>query len=139
VAAGTEQGLAGKGKSSMSRVLHQCFEQGSFRWLCLAALVGVGVGCVEQGEEQPTKEDEEFIRQESPRDGADAEVPGQRRPGRQVDLSGHGCHPYPVEAGKDVRLTHYWKVNVAPGEGWKLFTHISARTGKASRTWITRQ
>ena len=43
----------------------------------------------------------------------------------KVTYLGMDVSPTPVEAGKDVRLTHYWKVNVAPGEGWKMFTHIS--------------
>jgi hypothetical protein len=28
------------------------------------------------------------------------------------------------EPGKDVKLTHYWKVVTPPGEGWKVFTHL---------------
>jgi hypothetical protein len=109
----------------MSRVFSSVSSKGSIRWLCLTALVGFGVGCVEQGEDKPTKEDEEFIAKNilatapTPRFQVNADLDGK------VTYLGMDVTPYPVEAGKDVRLTHYWKVNVAPGEGWKLFTHIS--------------
>jgi hypothetical protein len=33
--------------------------------------------------------------------------------------------PNPVEPGKDAKVTQYWKVVAAPGEGWRLFNHIS--------------
>ena len=31
----------------------------------------------------------------------------------------------PIEPGKDVQLTHYWKLVASPGEGWKTFTHLN--------------
>ena len=91
----------------------------------LVGLLGVVAGCVEQGEDKLTKEDEAFVAKNilttppSPQFVVNADLDGK------VTYLGMDVSPNPVEAGKDVRLTHYWKVNVAPGEGWKVFTHIS--------------
>jgi hypothetical protein len=93
--------------------------------LYLAGLLGFAAGCVEQGEDKLTKEDEEFIAKNilatapTPQFVVNADLDGK------VTYLGMDVSPNPVEAGKDVRVTHYWKVNVAPGEGWKMFTHIS--------------
>jgi hypothetical protein len=94
-------------------------------WLYLVALSGLALGCVEQADDKPTKEDEEFIKKNilttppTPQFVVNADLDGK------VTYLGLDVSPNPVEPGKDVRLTHYWKVNVAPGEGWKMFTHIS--------------
>jgi hypothetical protein len=91
----------------------------------MVALTGLAVGCVEQAEDKPTKEDEEFIKKNllttppTPQFVVNADLDGK------LTYLGMDVSPNPVEAGKDVRVTHYWKVNVAPGEGWKMFTHIS--------------
>ena len=96
----------------------------SLGWL-LVTLSGLAVGCVEQAEEKPTKEDEDFVKKNIlssaplPQFVVNADLDGK------VTYLGMDVSPNPVEAGKDVRVTHYWKVNVAPGEGWKVFTHIS--------------
>jgi hypothetical protein len=37
----------------------------------------------------------------------------------------------PIEPGKDVTLTHYWKVVTSPGASWKLFTHLNGGSGAA--------
>lgn len=109
----------------MSRVFARVLHKRSFGWLYLCALTGLAVGCVEQAEDKPTKEDEEFIKKNilstppTPQFVVNADFDGK------VTYLGMDVSPNPVEAGKDVRVTHYWKVNVAPGEGWKVFTHIS--------------
>ena len=109
----------------MSRVLAKVSSKRPFGWLYLVALTGLAVGCVEQSEDKPTKEDEEFIKKNilttppTPQFVANADLDGK------LVYLGMDVSPNPVEAGKDVRVTHYWKVNVAPGEGWKMFTHIS--------------
>lgn len=109
----------------MSRVLAKGSIKRSFGWLYLVALTGLAVGCVEQAEDKPTKEDEEFIKKNilttppTPQFVVNADLDGK------LTYLGMDVSPNPVEAGKDVRVTHYWKVNVAPGEGWKMFTHIS--------------
>lgn len=94
-------------------------------WLHLVALVGLTMGCVEQAEDKPTKEDEEFVKKNllatppTPQFVANADIDGK------VVYLGMDVSPNPVESGRDVRVTHYWKVNTPPGEGWKVFTHIS--------------
>ena len=94
------------------------------RGLGLVALFGVAAGCVEQGEDKLTKEDEEFVAKNlltappTPQFVVNADIDGK------VIYLGMDVSPTPVEAGKDVRLPHYWKVVVPPGEGWKVFTHI---------------
>ncbi len=109
----------------MSRVLAKVSSRRSFGWLHLAALTGLAAGCVEQADDKPTKEDEEFIKKNilatppTPQFVVNADLDGK------VTYLGMDVSPNPVEAGKDVRVTHYWKVNVAPGEGWRMFTHIS--------------
>jgi len=109
----------------MSRVFARVFSKRFRGGLCLVALSGLALGCVEQADDKPTKEDEEFIKKNiltsapTPQFVSNADLDGK------VTYLGLDVSPNPVEPGKDVKLTHYWKVNVAPGEGWKLFTHIS--------------
>jgi hypothetical protein len=109
----------------MSRVLAKVSTKHSFGLLYLVALVGLAVGCVEQADDKPTKEDEDFIKKNilttppTPQFTVNADLDGK------LTYLGMDVSPNPAEAGKDVRVTHYWKVNAAPGEGWKLFTHIS--------------
>jgi Carbohydrate family 9 binding domain-like len=89
------------------------------------ALFGLTMGCVEQAEDKPTKEDEDFIKKNilttppTPQFAVNADLDGK------VIYLGMDVSPTPVEAGKDVRVTHYWKVVAPVGEGWKVFTHIS--------------
>ena len=42
----------------------------------------------------------------------------------KVVFLGLDVDPLPAEAGKDLKLTQYWKVVTAPGDGWKTFTHV---------------
>ena len=35
----------------------------------------------------------------------------------------------PIEPGKDVTLTHYWKVVAPTGQAWKTFPHLNAGSG----------
>lgn len=94
------------------------------RCLWIAALTGLALGCVEQAEEKPTKEDEEFIKKNllspepTPQFVAKADLDGK------VEYLGLDVSPTPVEPGKDVRLTHYWKVIAPPGDTWRTFYHI---------------
>jgi hypothetical protein len=95
------------------------------RWLCVATLSGLAFGCVEQADDKPTKEDEEFVKKNllasdpTPQFVTHADLDGK------VEYLGMDVAPNPSEPGKDVHLTHYWKVKSAPGDGWRLFTHIS--------------
>jgi hypothetical protein len=109
----------------MSRVPDRVPSKRSLGCLTFAALTSLTLGCVEQGEEKPTKEDEEFIKKNilttppTPQFVVNADLDGK------VVYLGSDVSPNPVEPGKDVKVTHYWKVNSALGEGWKMFTHIS--------------
>ena len=101
----------------MSRVSCRSSNKRSFGWLYLVALSGLALGCVEQAEDKPTKEDEEFVKKNilsappTPQFVVNADLDGK------LIYLGMDVSPNPVEAGKDVKVTHYWKVNVAPGEG----------------------
>jgi hypothetical protein len=91
------------------------------------AMLGLGllaVGCVEQAEEKPSAEDQEFVKKNllstapTPQFAANADLDGK------VIYLGADVSPTPAEAGKDLKVTHYWKVVAAPGEGWRTFTHV---------------
>ena len=90
---------------------------------CLLGL-GLAIGCVEQAEEKPSAEDQEFVKKNllssapTPQFAVNADLDGK------VVYLGADVSPNPAEAGKDVKVTHYWKVNGAPGEGWRTFTHV---------------
>ncbi|HEY0705179.1 MAG TPA: carbohydrate-binding family 9-like protein, partial [Polyangia bacterium] len=87
------------------------------------------VACVEQTEEKPTEQDMEVIKKNllseapKPQFAVNADLDGK------VTYLGLDVTANPVEAGKEFKLTHYWKVNAAPGPGWRLFTHLNGPTG----------
>jgi hypothetical protein len=89
-------------------------------------MLGLGLlaaGCVEQADEKPSAEDQEFVKKHilstppTPQFAVNADLDGK------VVYLGADIAPNPAEAGKDLRVTHYWKVVSAPGEGWRTFTH----------------
>jgi hypothetical protein len=86
--------------------------------------LGLAVGCVEQAEEKPSAEDQEFVKKNllsaapTPMFPVNADLDGK------VTYLGADVSPNPAEAGKDLKVIHYWKVNSAPGEGWRTFTHV---------------
>ena len=88
-------------------------------------------GCVEQDEDKPTTDDLAVAKQNvlqtapAPRYPVNADLDG-----KAVYL-GLDVEPVPVEPGKDVKLTHYWKLVSPPGDGWKTFTHVEG-PGKQS-------
>jgi hypothetical protein len=100
------------------------------RWVMAAALalwgstlVGVA-GCVEQDDEKLSAEDLQSIKANilsatpAPKYAVNADLEGK------VIYLGLDVEPQPVEPGKPVKLTHYWKSIASPGDGWKTFTHI---------------
>ncbi len=109
----------------MSPVSSWSSNRRSIGWLYLVALSGLVLGCVEQSEDKLTTEDQEFVKKNllstppKPQFVVNADLDGK------VTYLGMDVSPNPVAAGQDVKLTHYWKVIQAPGEGWKVFTHIS--------------
>ena len=92
----------------------------------LAALAAIGLlaSCVEQADDKPTDEDLSVIKKNllteapKPQFAAGADIDGK------VTYLGLDSSMNPIEPGKEVKLTHYWKVNAAPGAGWRLFTHL---------------
>jgi hypothetical protein len=94
--------------------------------LMLGALLGPA--CVEQQEEKPSPEDQEYVKKNllsaapTPQFKVDADLDGK------VVFLGLDATPNPIEPGKDVKVVQYWKVVAAPGEGWRMFTHVSGPT-----------
>ncbi|HLK88411.1 MAG TPA: carbohydrate-binding family 9-like protein [Polyangia bacterium] len=87
--------------------------------------------CVEQEPDKPTAEDLTAAKQNllsappTPKYVVNADLDGK------IVFLGLDVDPLPVEAGKDVKLTQYWKVVSPPGDGWKTFMHVEG-PGKQS-------
>jgi hypothetical protein len=85
----------------------------------------LGLACVEQQDEKPTPEDQEYIKKNllgtapTPQFKVDADLDGK------VIYLGLDATPNPAEPGKDVKVTQYWKVISPPGDGWRMFSHVS--------------
>ena len=96
-----------------------------FHALALAGGLLAATGCVEQSDEKPTAEDQDFISKNllkdppKPQFAANADIDGK------LVYLGLDSTANPIEPGKDVKLTHYWKVVSAPGAGWRSFTHVN--------------
>jgi hypothetical protein len=101
-----------------------------FRGTTLGLVLGLGLGCVEQAQEEPTDEDLTYIKQHllsappKPQLAVNADLDGK------VTYLGLDVSPTPLEAGRDVRLVHYWQVVEAPGQGWRTFTHAGGPGGQ---------
>jgi Carbohydrate family 9 binding domain-like len=92
----------------------------------LASVLTIGaLSCVEQSDEKVTPEDQEMIKKNvlsaapAPQFAVNADLDGK------VVYLGLDASPTPVEPGKEVKVTQYWKVVSAPGTGWRLFNHVS--------------
>ena len=48
----------------------------------------------------------------------------------KVRLIGYKIEPESPAPGTDVKLTYYWQVDQAPGDGWMLFTHVVPEGGQ---------
>src|SRR6476646_3362215 len=89
------------------------------------------LACVEQDEDKPTAEDMAAAKQNilttapTPKYAVNADLDGK------VVYLGLDVDHVPIEPGKDVTLTHYWKVVAAPGQDWKTFTHLNGRRSKS--------
>lgn len=81
--------------------------------------------CVEQDDDKPTADDLAVAKQNilttppAPRYPVNADLDGK------VVYLGLDVDNVPIEPGKDVLLTHYWKMVSPPGEGWRTFTHLN--------------
>src|SRR5450432_2484481 len=104
----------------------------AIRWAIVSMLLPL-LACVEQEEEKPTTDDLAVAKQNilptapTPRYPVNADLDG-----KAVYL-GLDVEPLPIEPGKDVKLTHYWKLVASPGDGWKTFTHIE---GPSKQSYI---
>jgi hypothetical protein len=80
--------------------------------------------CVEQEDDKPTDEDMKVAKQNilttapTPKYAVNADLDGK------VVYLGLDVDPATIEPGKEVKLTHYWKMVANPGDGWKTFTHL---------------
>jgi hypothetical protein len=97
----------------------------------LLVSVSALAACVEQDDEKPSADDMEVAKQNvlatapTPRYPVNADLDGK------IVYLGLDVDPVPLEPGKDVTLTHYWKLVASPGDGWRTFTHVEA-PGKQS-------
>jgi hypothetical protein len=89
------------------------------------------VGCVEQDDDKPTAEDMAVAKQNilttppTPKYAVNADLDGK------VVYLGLDADQVPIEPGKDVTLTHYWKLVASPGQDWRTFTHLNGGGNKA--------
>jgi hypothetical protein len=93
------------------------------RWAVVPMVFVLGA-CVEQEADKPSADDLTIAKQNllsaapAPRYPVNADLDGK------VTFLGMDVDPLPAEGGKDLKLTQYWKVVNAPGDGWKAFTHV---------------
>jgi hypothetical protein len=84
----------------------------------------LAAACVEQDDEKPTEDDMKTAKQNilttapTPKFPVNADLDGK------LTYIGLDADPATVEPGKDIKLTHYWKLVGPPGDGWKIFTHL---------------
>jgi hypothetical protein len=108
---------------SCGRGLSACLRGG-----IAVALLGASFGaCVEQDDDKPTEEDLKVVRQNllpappAPKYVVNADLDGK------ITYLGMDTEPAVAEPGKELRISHYWKVVAAPGDGWagwRVFTHF---------------
>jgi hypothetical protein len=104
-------------------------------WFCsLAVGLLVSSACVEQAEEKPTTEDLDFIKKNiltsaNPQFQVNGDLDGK------VIYLGMDASMNPVEPGRDLKLTHFWKVISPPGPGWRMFVHVNGPNGQGFINW----
>jgi hypothetical protein len=87
-------------------------------------VVFAGFACVEQDRDKPTANDLAVAKQNllsappSPRYPVNADLDGK------IIFIGLDVDPLPADAGKDLKVTQYFKVLANPGDGWRTFTHV---------------
>jgi hypothetical protein len=88
------------------------------------------LACVEQDEDKPTADDMAAAKQNilttppTPKYAVNADLDGK------LVYLGLDVDHVPIEPGKDVTLTHYWKLVSPPGQDWKTFTHLNGAGAK---------
>ena len=96
----------------------------------VAALVALhaglaGLACVEQADDKPTDEDMTIVKKNLLTEAPKTQFPANADIDGKVVYLGLDSSMNPIEPGKEVKLTHYWKVVSAPGAGWRMFTHLN--------------
>jgi hypothetical protein len=92
--------------------------------LLVVSVVFAGFACVEQDRDKPTANDLAVAKQNllsappSPRYPVNADLDGK------IIFIGLDVDPLPADAGKDLKVTQYFKVLANPGDGWRTFTHV---------------
>ena len=105
----------------------------NLRMLNALLLLSLAAGCVEQSPDVPTEDDvkaaKEHILTAPP---ATMKFPVNADLEGKVSYLGLDVDTDSVTPGKPFTLTHYWRVNEAMTEDWKLFVHLEAPGSKAS-------
>jgi len=90
----------------------------------VVAGVATASACVEQDDEKPSDDEMKAVRGNlltaapTPKHAVNADLDGK------LVYLGLDTEPDVAEPGKELKLTHYWKMVASPGDGWKLFTHV---------------
>jgi cellulose/xylan binding protein with CBM9 domain len=88
------------------------------------------LACVEQDEDKPTAEDLAVAKQNilttppTPKYPVNADLDGK------AIYLGLDVDHVPIEPGKDIQLTHYWKMVASHVGDWKTFTHLNGGNSK---------
>jgi len=91
----------------------------------IALTLGAGLAaCVEQDDDKPTEDDMKAVRPNLLSAAPTPKYPVNADLDEKVVYLGLDVEPVPVEPGKELKVTHYWKLVASPGEGWKTFTHV---------------
>ena len=102
------------------------------RWLLAAACVLPLWGCVEQQADTPSEDDIKAARENILSTAPTPKFPVNADLEDKVTYLGLDVDTDEVTPGKAFTLTHYWKVNKAITDDWKLFIHLEAPDSKKS-------
>jgi len=104
--------------------------QGLCGALVLAGLFAGTTACVEQAEEKPTNEDLDYINKNRLSAAPAMQFTVNADLDGKVIYLGMDSSMNPIEPGKDVKFTHYWKVVNPPGNPWREFVHLNGPKGQ---------
>ncbi len=100
-----------------------------FAYLCAFALVA---GCVEQSPDLPSEEDVKAAKENILTTAPTPKYPVNADLEDKLTYLGLDVDTDTVTPGKAFTLTHYWKVNKALPDDWKIFVHLEAPDSKKS-------
>jgi hypothetical protein len=102
------------------------------RRLVPLALMFSVAGCVEQSADAPSEDDVKAAREHVLSAAPTMKYPANAALEDKLVYLGMDVDVDKVVPGKAFTLTHYWKVEKAVPEGWKLFVHLEAPDSKKS-------